>query len=82
MNCEHKNIKFYPLKNRVICMDCGDDWQQHPEVTFAPYVQPIWVIPNYIPQVPFYQPLGWPVITCGSTVEVGSESSTNLYLTS
>jgi len=26
MKCEHKNLKYFELSNKVICLDCGCEW--------------------------------------------------------
>lgn len=56
--CAHKNIKFFEKKNRIICLDCGDDWNQQTTVVyyqypaFQPFIQtdpfPTWSLPATI----------------------------------
>ena len=27
--CEHKNLKYFSLKDKVICLGCGNEWYQY-----------------------------------------------------
>ena len=64
--CAHKNIKFFEKKNRVICLDCGEDWN-HETITYYPiYQQP--VIAPYVAPFPYYPTWSNPaILACASS---------------
>lgn len=50
--CAHKNIKFFKQKDRVICLDCGEDWNHGPAVTYYPIYQNPVIVPFTQPYYP------------------------------
>ena len=80
--CAHKNIKFFAKKNRVICLDCGEDWNKEvPFIYYYPgYQNPSTFQPYFIDPCPTWS--GQAEITCSyaASFPPGASVSNNLLI--
>jgi hypothetical protein len=56
-NCEHKNLKYFKETDKIICLDCGEDFYRNFNYQAPPSIPYIPITPA--PEYPVYPIVTW-----------------------